>query len=397
MINIKKALPKNIYNDLRKTKALLMRGISRTMRVFPIRNNKVVFINFNGRGYGDNPKYLAQEFHKSGGYELFWITEEKEGMPEYIRTVRPQSLKCHYHMSTAKVWIDNARMDPYYVKRKGQFYLQTWHGSIALKKIEKDVESQLGKFYVESAKRDSSMVDLMLSNSSFSNDLYTRAFWYDGIIKKFGSPRIDCLFNQSPSFIKQIKARVGVPDDSFVILYAPTFRNSLSVDAYDIDFNKVTEAFKKQGIEHITVLVRFHPNLALANIGYSYTDVIDVTYYPDVYELLALSDVLITDYSSLMFEFPSAVTKPVFCYAKDLDEYDRGFYFDIDELPFSFARSNDELVHNIETFDQYIFDKDLKEFFSRIEYFEDGQASKRTVGYIRDRIKTTGEKNGKQH
>ena len=388
MSKIGKILPENIYTSLRKTKAALMRSTSLLMNVFPVNDRKIIFSNFNGRGFGDNPKYLAKEFDRRGDFDLFWIAYEDETVPDTITKVKPRSLSCLYHMATSKVWIDNVRKDPYYVKRKNQYYIQTWHGNVALKKIEKDVEDKIGSYYVESAKRDAEMTDLMVSNSAFSDKLYSDSFWYKGDIRRFGSPRLDCLFEleNDEEAVKSIKRSLGIPENNYTVLYAPTFRNSLSMDAYDVDLEKVREALKKNTGRDVSVLLRLHPNLIVANLSISSEGAIDATRYPDVYELMAVSDALITDYSSLMFEFPAAKRKPVFCYAKDQDEYDRGFYFELAELPFVFTRTNEELINSITCFDKEKYEADINAFYEKIDLHEDGHASERVVNYLIEEI-----------
>lgn len=388
MSRIREFLPESTYTNLRKCKALLMRTASGVFNVLPVNGRKIVFSSFNGRGYGDNPKALAEAFHKDGGYDLFWLTEDRESLPDYITALKPKSLASLYHMSTAKIWIDNFRKDPYYIKRKGQYYIQTWHGNIALKKIEKDVQEKLGSFYVYSAKRDAKMVDLMISNSKFSDWMYKNSFWYSGDIQKFGSPRLDSMFkNESDKeFDSELRKKLGIPKDNYIVLYAPTFRNSLSMDAYDLDYVTVADAFRDVFKKEVTILARLHPNLTLANKTISSEYAINVTDYPDVYELLALSDAMITDYSSLMFEFPVVRRKPVFCYAKDQDEYDRGFYFDLEKLPFDFTRTNEELEKNIRSFDPEEYEDRVDKFFEELELLEDGHASERVVNYVKKQL-----------
>ena len=369
------------YNALRNYRDSLLRCISGFFCLFPIKKRKVVLSNFNGRGFGDNPKYIANVLHELKGVELIWISSNRDDVfPPYIKTVKHKSIKSLYHVSTAKVWIDNARKDPFYVKRKEQYYLQTWHGSVALKRIEKDVENSLGEYYVNNAKQDARMTDLMISDSKFTDNLYRRSFWYNGEIKRLGSPRIDCLFQENRR--KEIREKMNLGDGQFVVLYAPTFRNSLRLDVYDLDISVIKETFEKKIGKPVVVLFRMHPNLTWIVKDRLLDDVIDVTQYPDVYELLLAGDALITDYSTLMFEFPVVSAKPVFCYAKDMDEYDRGFYFNLDQLPFLFARTNEELVAGINAFDQNAYQKKLSAFYEEIELLADGHASERVVDYI---------------
>ena len=125
-----------------------------------------------------------------------------------------------------------------------------------------------------------------------------------------------------------------------------------------------------------------HPNLRGERFNYNCDSYIDVSDYPDACELMVASDVLITDYSSMMFEFPAVERKPVFCYANDLHEYDRGFYFDIKDLPFPFANTNKELISYIDHFEQNKYEDELITFYSRLAFVEDGKAAERTVDYL---------------
>lgn len=365
-----------IYNNLRRVKYFILRNMMKIFWIFPIDCQKVVCSNFNGKGFGDNPKYISRELSKKGSMKIYWLTADNtQSYPEYITPIKYKSLISIYHLATAKVWIDNNRKEPYISKRKKQVYLQTWHGSIALKKIEKDAESSLNDFYISNAKRDSKMINLMISNSSFADNMFGKSFWYDGKIIKSGSPRLDILFDHDIE--KSIRKQLRIKEESFVILYAPTFRNSQRLDVYDINVEWVKKAFEALGHEHVVFLFRVHPNLLNRIEIDKWNGVIDVSQYADVYELLAISDVLITDYSSLMFEFPTAIAKPVFCYAKDIEEYDRGFYFNLDDLPFSVSKSNEELVMSIKNFDKKKYKHKLDLFYSGIGLKEDGHASER--------------------
>lgn len=382
------SLKTSLHDKLRCSRDYLFRGLSCFFNLCPIKKNKVVLSNFNGRGFGDNPKYIAIEMHKRKGYELIWIANnENEEFPSYIKPVKRKSIRSLYHMSTAQIWIDNTRKDPFYIKRKGQYYLQTWHGSIALKRIERDVENVLDSYYIKNAKRDSKMIDLMISDSAFTDQLFSNSFWYGGEIKRFGSPRLDCLFQEGKR--DTIRENLNISTEQYVVLYAPTFRNSLRLDVYDIDLNSIRSAFKEKMGKPVVVLVRMHPNLTWILKENIIDGAIDVTDYPDVYELLLAADALITDYSSLMFEFPIVNAKPVFCYARDLNEYDRGFYFKLNELPFSFYETNNDLKNGIESFDPTTYSKKLEKFYSEIEIFNDGNASYRVVDYIDRIVKNT--------
>ena len=374
-------IPKKIVTMAKLIRDCLYRVISFCLSVFPIKENKIVLSNFNGMGFGDNPKYIAEELIKRSAFQMYWIANDvNTPLPEYIVPVQRGSLKSLYHVSTAKMWIDNARKDPWYFKRNGQFYLQTWHGTMALKKIEKDAEAVLDSIYVKRAMKDSSMIDLMIADSNFTYNQFTNSFWYDGDVKRLGFPRLDILFRNDA--IKKLREQLNISNDDYVVLYAPTFRNNLRMDVYDLDFKAVSKAFENCTGKKVTMLVRMHPNLVWILNNAMYDGAIDVTHYPDVYELLLIADVLITDYSTMMFEFPIARRKPVFCYAKDKDEYDRGFYFALDDLPFAFSKSNEELINAIESFDLSKYSQAVSQFYEEHCVFEDGQSSRRVVDYL---------------
>lgn len=383
-MSLKDRLPISLREKLRFVKCFCRRILYRALWIFPVDTEKIVFECYNGKGYGDNPKAIAEAFAKRGKGKMYWLTADgSASFPPYVTSLPYKSLRARYHLATAGIWIDNQRKEPSVVKRKNQFYLQTWHGSVALKKIEKDAENALSRFYVAQAKYDSRMTDLMLSNSRFTDDMYRRAFWYTGEIKRFGSPRLDALFRPKES--NSIKSALGIPEEDYILLYAPTFRSSNSREAYDVDFAAVTAAIREKNRKNVTVLIRTHPNLLQEHLVIPCERSVNVSTYPDVYELIQIADAMITDYSSLMFEFPIAERKPVFCYARDLEQYDRGLYFKPEELPFPFARSNEDLIRYIKAYDPVRYATELSAFYARLELTEDGRAAERTVDYLMEK------------
>ena len=382
-MGLRSIVSESTWIKFRRAKATIQRMLYRTLWIFPIDQKKIVFSNFNGKGYGDNPKYIAEEFTRRKVGRLYWLClDPTQGLPDYIHPLKYGSLSSLYHIATAAVWIDNNRKEPYITKRKSQKYLQTWHGSIALKKIEADVEDSLDDFYISNAKRDSSMIDLMISDSISADKLYKESFWYHGKVIRIGTPRFDPL--SSVSNVPALRQSLGISQDACVVMYAPTFRNHSNVNVYDIELKRVKEAFEIKTGKQTVILVRMHPHIPAGQVEYEEDVARDVSKYPDVYDLMKLSDVLITDYSSLIFEFSVAEPKPVFGYTKDKNEYDRGFYFNLGDLPFLFATSNDELIEGIIEFDQGKYQEKLKTFYKDIELIADGHASERVVDYLLD-------------
>jgi CDP-glycerol glycerophosphotransferase len=356
--------------------------------LFPVKNNKIFIQNFNGKGYGDNPKYIVEELLRHGfNFDLVWAANPdfNASFPEGTRTVPYKSLKAVYEEATAKIWIDNCRKQPYVRKRKNQFYIQTWHdGCIPLKKAEKDAENTLDPYYLRHAKRDSKLVDLFLSNSDFYTKLYRSSFWYGGDILECGSPRDDLFFTGPGQIKEKICVRFSFEKDTKIILYAPTFRDVFDFDCIDIDYQSIINLLRENTGEKWIFFVRLHPNILEKADCINYNDsVINMSNYNDMQELMYASDILISDYSGVMIEF-ALTKKPVFIYAKDYASYlkERDFYVDFSTLPFPAAADMETLLYNIAHFSESKYSAAVQGFFQRFGIFEDGKASERVADRI---------------
>ncbi len=358
-------------------------------KILPVDNKKIFITNFYGKGYGDNLKPIVEEILKRhSDYKIYWsLKNMNEQMPDAIKKVKYHSFKELYHLSTSKIWIDNNRKFRNAVKKKEQFYIQTWHGGLGLKKIEGAALDGLPNNYAEFGKRDSNKTDVMISNSNYRTNQYRNFFWYNGPILEIGSPRNDIFFKDNKELKKKIRSNLNLSDNDYVILYVPTFRK-YNFDYFSIDFNKLINEFKKKYHKSCKVLFRAHPSL---NIDVLNENLIDVSKYPDVEELLLISDMLISDYSSVLFDF--IYTKnDIYLYAPDYENYitDRGFNFDYDSLPFSKAYDSDELINNILSNNAKKYNEQLKKFMKSLKIYDDGNSSKRIVTLIEKVIK--GEK-----
>ena len=345
--------------------------------------------------YSCNPRYLTEYLLENNPeFEIFWVFKgnvDTSGVDKRIKCVRYKSLRYFLLVNTAEFLITNARTDPYRIywhKRKGQKYVMLWHGGVALKRIEKDAESQLSYSYLKKAKIDSKVCDLMVSGCRFQTSLLKEKFWYDGEILEKGIPRNDVFFDKArhPEMRERICRKYGISPDSRIVLYAPTFRRDKSIEPYRINWSRLVPELRKiYGTEKVSVLLRLHPNLigkADASSLVNDESVIDVTRYHDMQELLCVSDLLITDYSSSMFDI-TMLKKPCMLYATDIEKYNRGYYFDFAELPFPLARNEEELIGNIRTFDSAAYEEAVESFFEKhIGLCEDGNASKAIAGWL---------------
>ena len=215
-----------------------------------------------------------------------------------------------------------------------------------------------------------------MSGCKFSTNIFKRAFWYDGEIFEQGTPRNDILFGEKNDLKKIVKDRLNIDNDKKIILYAPTFRKNNDLSVYNINYKKTLSSLKEKFGGEWVFLVKLHPHLISKSKELVYgDDVMDVTSYDDIQELLSVADVLISDYSSLMFDF-GLTERPCFLYVPDLESYiqsDRRLYFDINELPFISAKSNEELSNEIVNFDGDKYKKNLDKFSREIGSFESGK------------------------
>lgn len=361
--------------------------------IHPINENKIVICNYYGRGFSDNAKYIAMECIKRKlDYDIVWLVsnmEKNEEFPGSIRLVKYGSFKAIKELATARIWIDNSRKNYYTRKRKKQLYIQTWHGGIALKKIEKDAENALNKSYVKFAKKDSENADVFISNSKFNTNMYENAFWYDGEVLECGVPRNDLLFNNVKETTDKVKDFFNIDINKKIVMYAPTFRKDNNLDVYKFDYEKCIQEFNERFSEEYVMLIRLHPNVfhKSTELNFNSENVLNASFYPDMQELLVAIDILITDYSSSMFDF-MLTKKPCFIYASDIKNYsdDRGFYFELKKLPFVISKSTEEMIRNIESFDKERYLDQVDKFLKEQGCVDDGNASSRVVDWIENNM-----------
>lgn len=356
-------------------------------RMLPIRKNRVLFIGYYGSQYGCNPKYISRSLTKkhNGKLDITWaFTEPDRHEVAGVRKVRYGSLSYLLALATAKVICTNYRMTTDFIKRYNQIYIQTWHSSLRLKKIEADTEASLPAHYIRMAKHDSAQTDFVIAGCNFSHNTFRNSFWYSGEILDFGTPRNDLLLAADTEYSNELKKNLGVSSDTKIVLYAPTFRKEKSTECYKLNFKRLTKAlYEKYGGDWIVVL-RLHPHLLNCELFKGLDNVVDATKYDDIQELLCMADVLVSDYSSLIFDF-ALTGRPVFLFATDLDSYiqnDRSLYFDLTELPFPVACDNEALAHAIQTMDDHSYAENITEFNKQVGSYEDGKASDRIADLI---------------
>ncbi len=361
---------------------------------FPVKNNKILFCNYQGLGYGCNPKYIAEELLRQNlNMKIVWLTKDKKfnkNIPKNVKIVDYKNELAIYEHATSKVWIDNYHKN-YFIKKglekkESQIYIQTWHGSLGIKKLDRNVQLFTDdKQWVNVSKKNSAMTDFLLSNCDWETEIFKNAFWDIKNIIKTGHPRNDILFRNNDNL--KIKINNKYKTSKNIILYVPTFREDLSLDVYNLNYKKLTQTFKEKFGKDFIFFTKFHPRVQdFADIIIP-PDVINVSDYPDIQELLAVADIAITDYSSCIFDF-MLTKRPGFIYATDIEEYnnERGFYYPLEQTPFPIARNNDELIQNILNFDYENYKQKVEDFLKEKGCMEDGHASERVVELIKQYI-----------
>ena len=313
-------------------------------RLHGVAPKRVFFSSFAGKAYSDNPRYISEALHKlRPDLEIVWQlsdSADRTDLPDYVRTVPPRSLQALKELATVRCFVDNFNRVRYLPKFPGQLYVQTWHGDRGFKKMMFDMED--GVHYP-----DYEQMDLAVSGSDFGTNVFHTAFRYNGEILQVGMPRNDCLVNPDPARIAKVKKRLNISADVKVMLYAPTFRDATAggVLQTGVDLPKALTALESATGSQWLCLVRAHDlNSAVAHAKAD--NLIDVTHYPEMAELMLVSDLLLTDYSSSASDFV-LLDRPAILYQPDLAEFtksDRNMYFDLCACPHLRAESEHDLL-----------------------------------------------------
>lgn len=394
-----KHIREEIYIKKRKVIAFIYALFFKILGLFPINERKICFSAFEGGGYCCNPKYIAEELHRrSLEVEMVWLVKDlKKEFPDYIKPVKDNWMNRAYHMSTAKIWVDNSRQKYGTKKRKNQFYIQTWHGQIGFKPIGRlrgEKFSQIGDIV---SQYDAKLIDIWLSNSAWSTRTFQNAF-YGEPIQETGSPRNDIFWKKNSTIRKKICEKYKIDAKSKIVLYAPTFRGgsqltkrSVNDNLFSIDFDKVLQTLEERDGQKWIILVRLHPQVALTLTEPKYSNLknlVDVTLYDDMYELISICDLFITDYSSAAFDAAIA-KKDVLLYADDIMSYmdDRGeLLWDVDQMPFQMCINEKQLLENIVHWNEKAYQSHIEKLMQELGVIEDGHASERVVDEMIKRL-----------
>lgn len=355
--------------------SLILRVVLLPLTLLPVRKNRVLFVSYRGKQYSCNPRYISQALEGSPA-EIIWGLRNPEEFAYLrrrgIKTVSDHGIKFLYYALTARVVVTNTYYKPYIPRRKGTFYLRTWHGGGAYKKVTYPSGAK-GRYI----RLQQSGADLYLSSSEmFTRQTIRETFGYTGEVLEKGMPRNDVLISEAARLEAARAARsfLGIDCEAKICLYAPTWRDSGDSWNFGLDTAGLRNALETRFGGKWLILFRGHHTLD-GKAGAQGFD-IDAGSCPDMQELLAASDVLVTDYSSSIWDM-SLTGKPAFLYCTDLGEYSsaRDFYTDIHTWPYPLAENNAELEQNILNFDPDACARAIREHHKALGIRESGHAA----------------------
>jgi CDP-glycerol glycerophosphotransferase len=348
-------------------------------------NPRLIFYNaFNGR-FADSPRAIYEALRAADpSYSHVWRgrAADASAFPPGVRTVNAGSWPHARELAKARYLVTNVRITV--PKPRNSTWVQTWHGT-PLKRIGFDIVRKLSRDERRELTDDAARWDVLLSPNRFSTPIFRAAFGFDGPILETGLPRNDVLSSPDKEALREAtRKRLGIDPGQQVVLYAPTWRDGINEpDSPPFDVGRVADALGEAGV----LLLRFHRlhlNGPVQPVDERDPRVRDVTSYPDIRDLFLAADMLVTDYSSVMFDF--AVTgKPMFFYLYDLESYRdelRGFYFDLEaEAPGPILRTEDELIAALRDAERAAADyaAAYERFRDKFCEFDDGHATQRVL------------------
>lgn len=382
-------------------KGILIQIYTWITNLIPVNKKIIIFQSSNGRNYTGNPRYIYEEMVREGldqQYQCIWFVFDLNiAIPGKCKKVRCNLIRCFWYLMRAGIWVFDSRQPDFYIKKKNVTFIETWHGT-PLKKLALDMDklNMEGKHdidgYHQKFKKACNDWDYLISQNRFSTNIFNSCFDFNGKpMLEIGYPRNDVLFEKNnKEDIKRLKQDLGLPLDKKIILYAPTWRDNEYNNggkykfASKLDFDKAREELSDEYV----FIVKYH---------YLVSDQIDWSPYKgfvytfdetkDIAWLYLVSDMMITDYSSVMFDY-SLLNRPMLFFAYDLETYKnelRGFYFDfIKEAPGPISRDTDRLIKDIKEYDEDEWKEKYTAYHEKFNSVDDGHASQKVIDVIKE-------------
>jgi CDP-glycerol glycerophosphotransferase len=357
----------------------------------PVRD-LMVFDAYQGRQFSCNPRGIYEELRRQAPeLEYLWVTADGQFTVPGARTVLVGSREHYAALAQASVIVGNFAQASWFSKRDDQTYVQCWHGT-PLRKLGHDAPALPYERIqgVDWMQHDVPQWDLLISQNPFSTPLFRQAFRYDGEVLESGYPRNDPLHRPSRDLARKVRARLGIPADKRVVMYAPTWRDdphsAVGSRRFSLELD-LDAARRSLGDDHVMLLRTHHLVTDRSALSGHDGFVIDVSAYSDITELHLITDVLLTDYSSAMFDF-AGTGKPMVFFTYDLEQYRdqaRGFYLDFEtEAPGPLLATSDEVISALRDIDQVARSHRgaYTAFVEKFCPYDDGHAAVRVVKRI---------------
>lgn len=368
----------------------ILRLLLKAFFVFPIKNNRVIFESYAGKQYSCNPRYISEELEKFNGlYEIIWAFDEPKKHSDLkkrgVKVIPSNGIVFLYYRTTAHITVNNVPWKNYIPIRKGQYEIQTWHGGGGgyKKTLADDKEQQQNKLALKRHMKNFQRYSLVLTSSATSLRTNARmAMHYRGVVLG-GTPRNDMLINNDrPDVEQRVREYFKLPGNVKIVLYAPTWRKGATKEDFDIDYKALKRTLQDRFGGEWMIFRRMHW-MAAEFFKESTDDFISAENYPDMQELLYTVDVLVSDYSSSIWDF-SFTRRPCFLFCTDLKKYreDRDFYNPITSWGFPLAQSNSELMERILAFDELEYAAAMEEQHRKNMSFENGHTAENVCKII---------------
>lgn len=376
---------------LKTIAAGFLRHILKLLSIGKFHSRRVVFFSYFGTQYSCNPKYISEYLQNNyPEFEIVWAFKN----PEDFRFLEKRGIALTRYLSlsflriclTSRYLITNSEIPSWLPITRKQTLINTWHGGGAYKRVGASYQKETaGKQKRAELARKTPCIYLS-SSEAFTEMTLRQSFCHTGEVLAFGMPRNDMLVKQNrPDLDSKIRDFFRIPAGNHILLYAPTYRESKKASEYLFHCNQIKQALSARFGGEWSVLYRMH-YFVMEQLEAS-SEYIDASGYPDMQELLYTADILITDYSSSMWDF-ALMEKPCFLFATDLDQYDlsRGFYTDIHTWPYPLAESTEELAENITTFNEKQYREDVRRHLSELGNQESGNSAQKVCAYLKEHL-----------
>lgn len=373
----------------------IARFITRIFRIFPINNNRILFYSFSGKDCSDSPRYIADYIsQRDSSYQIIWAVNDPDRWQDLKHStgwkfIKYRSLAHIYYGSTSKFIVTDTGPYKAIEYRKDQEIINTWHGGGAYKKTGMDnpYKDKYRNLYNKNFGQKG--VTLFLSSSKvFTKYAIRGAFGYKGAVAECGLPRNDIFFDKAiiKNLYNKVRCELGLRDKK-IVLYAPTWRNYDENGFELIDVNRVVDACKKSFGGQWIFAYRGHNLSNGIHVSDDSDGIVNLTSYPDMQKLLIAADVLISDYSSCIWDY-SLLMKPCFLFTPDLEKYVNtfAFYTPIEKWGFDVCRSNSDLEKRISRYSDEVGKQKIEENHLFFGNTETGEARERVYKYITSRL-----------